>query len=132
MKISELTDLTQIDALVAMAQGWVLDNDMWKRNSNNLVNPKYIVCEMKNYTPSSGNAQTYELIEKFKIEFSQEHYCDEDTGELVYSGIHEAEVLLSQGWRTFTGSTPAEAICKAVIAAKWGDELPDDIWRMVA
>jgi len=112
MKISELEQGSITDALVALAQEWENHSSkLWLTDDGFM--PK------KSYTPSSGNAQTFDLIEKFKINLNYVDHFLEDTYWVANS-------------RTNTGSsTPAISICKAVIASKWGDEIPDEIMEKV-
>ena len=125
MKVSELTDLKQIDQLVAIAQGWevhVNDSGVYKKELvTSMGGAEYY--NYPEYDPTSGNAQTYELIEKFnltslQLKDSWRYYSHETFGSHSYVGRGE-------------GSTPAIAICKAVIASKWGDTIPDDVMEQV-
>ena len=119
-KVSELKAGPQLDALVALAQGWKRYGYVqWSIPSTEerpvgSVRQPNLVSE---YQPSTNRVQWAELIEEFKI--------------------HLDPPILNQGWEAFSakalsmyrqqGSTPAEAICKAVVASKWGDTIPDEI-----
>jgi len=119
MRVSELTDLKQINALVALAQGWELfryDNFgfiMWRTKNGHAWHEDH-------YQPASGNAQTYELIEKFGISVTHnKHKEHPDWLAHIYAVSVQA------------GPTPAIAICKAVIAAEWGENIPDEIMEKI-
>jgi len=120
MKVSELTDLKQINTLVALAQGWVKKISIKPLgNHDYYIHPSkpYIVVYSGPYHPSSGNAQTWELIERLEVSVTKTP--DGWEGDIVGRSL----------WQQ--GATPAIAICKAVIAAKWGDEIPDEIMARV-
>ena len=122
MKVSDLKAGATTDVLVAMAQGWRLEihsggtgasaHEMWHDKSNS--------CVAVNYHPTTKPAQWAELIERFEMRV----------------GMEEVDVWEATAWRDFTaykkrGSTPALAICKAVIASKWGDTIPEEIMEQV-
>jgi hypothetical protein len=123
METSELEAGQITDALVALAQGWELidfpgDGAMYWDDPNG----SSIELEYK-YTPSTtGKAQCFELIEKFQF-----------TVEFVPAiGWRCALDFIDEPQVEIVGcSTPALAICKAVIASKWGDMIPDEMWEKV-
>jgi len=128
MKVSELKAGATLDSLVAMAQGW---DGPHKTNYTRQPNatywiPKGEIREVENYTPSSGNAQTYELIEKFRIQLLPLADDGKYTGEWEAAIINAAGLITGYGY-----STPAEAICKAVIASVYGDVIPNDVMEQV-
>lgn len=110
-----------MDALVAMAQGWTqVLRYQWENANGDLV------VDGRIYEPSSGNAQTYELIEKLRMQLLP----IADDGK--YTGEWEAAIITEQGLVSGYGfSTPAEAICKAAIASEWGYVIPDEIMKQI-
>jgi len=119
MKISELKAGATLDALVALAQPDLQLGDDWKQDGYIILGGFGGTPPIK-YDPSSGNAQTYELIEKFGVAVSPESH-----GKWCAEYYGDGHVNPVEYW----GSTSAEAICKAVIASKWGDTIPDEIWE---
>ncbi|MCK5127689.1 MAG: hypothetical protein KAR42_15635 [candidate division Zixibacteria bacterium] len=116
MKVSELTAGPILNNLTAIAQEWV-EHDYSQRWTpcSIWVNEKGIYPYPQGYQPSDNSpAQAFELIEKFKI------YID-----WLIGGDVRAQSLLKLGTNSAKGSTPAEAICKAVICATLGDELDE-------
>jgi len=110
--------------LTALAQGWELEKPTaWDDDELVWVDNGDLIIYQKDYTPSSGNAQTYELIEKFNLEvnglYKEACYCkNKDPDCKVY-------------WKCIEAKTPALAICKAVIASKWGNTIPDNVMEKV-
>ena len=122
MKVSNLTAGKQLDSLVAMAREWERYGiDQWKIPSldeapvGTIRQPNLVA----DYQPSTNGAQAFELIEEFNILLVP--LADEGR----YTGEWEANI--GESYNSSWGYSPAEAICKAVCAAKWGDEIPDSI-----
>lgn len=125
MKIADLKADATTDALVAMAQGWEWHEsngegiDCWfKRGA------KPWTLAMQNYHPTTNPAQWAELVGEFKVSVKW-MYCDKRWEACTDRNQPEATLI----WGV--GLTPALAICKAVIASVWGDEIPDAIWEKV-
>lgn len=117
MKTSELTG-DKLDYWVAKAQGWVhrvTTEHMAKRGFDE---PFYWRIPSKGfcsqYHPSANWQQCGELIEKFDIELV---YHPRSSGFRSRSGISGP---------FFHGSTPQEAICRAVVASVYGEEVNDE------
>ncbi len=113
MQTSELVAGQQTDALVALAQDWevkpLLTSYWMERGSDKVIMP------IDDYSPSTTRAQWAGLIEVFKL-----------------SPVYDESAWYVIGYRECGYSdTPGLAICKAVIAAKWGDEIPDEILEKV-
>jgi hypothetical protein len=115
MKVSELTG-SDLDYWVALAQGWVQLRGWWYTNERCWVrdSTSYSVSGIaespRPYTPSTNGQQCMELIEKF-IQYHRR---------------------VKSGWcavikhdNKYYGSTPQEAICRAVVASVYGDTVPD-------
>lgn len=119
MKIQDLTD-TQLDGWVAKAQGWVivkltgrspLGDDYWvPREEVGQIAPRHR-GEVYMYSPTSNDAQAMALVKEFDVWLSSEDgvriaSCSPHAGE----AIQEHENL-------------NRAICLAVVASKFGDEV---------
>ena len=115
MRVSELTDHKQINALVAMIA--IPDLDWFMLNGK--VNVELNQGKHYTYCPTQGNQQTYELIEKFDLTIGRAHddYSFAEWGMYSHQRVTEKALAL--------------AICKAVIASKWGDTIPDDVMEQV-
>lgn len=115
MKTADLVADHRTDALVALARKWELlkQDGLWK-DTDGYGRP------VDSYSPSTTRAQWAELIEVFEMDiFSRKK------STLVAIWIDDDTQL------RFIAKTIGLAICKAVIAAKWGDELPDEIWDLL-
>jgi hypothetical protein len=115
MKVSELTG-SELDYWTAKAQEWVIDdfNDgfglIWVTLCNRIAKRQSRKC---NYTPSTNWQQCGELIRKF------------DRIEIITNDECNPPNLVSVDRRNYyQGSTPQEAICRAVVAGVFGDEVP--------
>ena len=115
MQVSELKADSTTDALVALAQGWeqrpTTGQFTWYTKEG------YQAIPVKSYQPSTNGAQAFELIEKFIVNIKSLPIEDNERIWVAHCICHDSEV----------GSTPTLAICKAVIASKWGDEVPDAV-----
>ena len=121
MRVSELEVGPVCDSLVALAQDWALIEsyddsrfDYWEFDDG--------YCDVKEYTPSQGNQQTYEVAQKFKLRVDFKHHT------AAYCRWDE---LTPDYWTEYGGKTTALAVCKAVIASEWGDTIPDDVMEQV-
>lgn len=116
-KTNSLTAGPTLDALVALAQGWyrIKSGGEWWDDRV----PQPFKVYVKSYQPSTNGMQAFELIEKFKIDVLWE---DDKWG--AFSDCDATGT-------NYMASTPAEAICKAVVASKWGYIIPDDIMEQV-
>lgn len=117
MQTSDLVAGQQTDALVALAQGWDIKLSVdWPVVT---LGPAY----MRVYSPSTNPAQWAELIPLLHGVIIEQ---DGDSYYIYVGGIDS----LSGMWLSVDESIGL-AICKAVIAAKWGDVIPDEIWEKV-
>ena len=125
-KLADIPAGDILDALVALAQGWKLlsveGNEMQIIISKTGATIDYLykghtclemlACGKEIYHPSTTvTVQWAELIEKFKCDVMWE---DGEWGSFVDNdcmGIN------------YSGATPQEAICKAVVASVYGDEI---------
>ena len=99
-----------LDYWVARAQGW--DCDEYGNWYEDYVGGAEIVYD---YTPSTNWQQCGELIIRFRV------YLDH-----LISGKWRAQSLLKLGTNSAKGSTPQEAICRAVVASVYGDTVGED------
>ena len=117
MRVSVLTDHKQINALVALAQDWENRGGWLCPDAEGYVG----AVEEREYTPTQGNQQTYELLT----------WLGAQQGGLLSISITEYGCGIVNRMPikmiAVEASTPALAICKAVIASKWGDTIPDEI-----
>lgn len=111
MKITDLSN-EQINYWVAKAQGWKHSAGYWRYDYETQKTGKEIVY--KNYHPSTNWQQAGELVEKFKLEL----WC---LGDNWKAGT----VTLTDGV-VAKADTPRKAICMAVIASVYGDEVNDE------
>ena len=109
MKTSELTG-DKLDYWVAKAQGWNLDTEYDDR-----CNQYTALTGRRFYTPSTNWQQCGELIEKFEADLGPFH--SQQWIACVWSGSEEFSM---------DGITPQEAICRAVVASVYGEEVPND------
>ena len=127
MKTADLVADHRTDALVALARAWELREDMlgvaWYEGADN----KCAIVNKDDYSPSSTRAQWAELQTEFKV--STAWQIDDTWSALCFK---RDEFNKLEDWLPLTAPTLGLAICKAVIAAKWGDEIPDEIWEKVA
>ena len=135
MKIENIPAGPQLDALVAMAQWWELiqltSSSGWMLHPSDYEGIYKWFTEdgekppinKEDYTPSTTPAQWAELIEAFDVSVW-----------VAYDDKTEAKLFGAQtesGRGVYSRAGYGEAICKAVIAAKWGDVIPDDVWEKV-
>jgi len=125
MKTADLIAGPQLDALVALAQDWE-----WEFNSRGYciiwIDGGIIGVNSVLYSPSTNRSQWAELVEVFNVQLLPLA----DDGK--YTGEWEAAVITEIGLVSgYSPSTPGLALCKAVITAEWGDEIPDEIWEKV-
>ena len=131
MKTADLVAGPQTDALVALAQDWEVER---YRQGWRVIRGKCIAYHIgvvgwgnpANYSPSSTPAQWAELIEEFGLS---------PLPHVVENGIITSWSC-ARWWpcnaiKPLIGPEIGLAICKAVIAAKWGDEIPAEILDML-
>ncbi|MDE9495675.1 DUF2591 domain-containing protein [Xenorhabdus bovienii] len=112
IKTSELTGRA-LDWAVCLAIGGTVNAD-----NTVVIPPNGVYCLLSNgsgdFTPSTDWSQCGELIEKYKVKF--EH------GEHIWFASCKRGMLA-------LGRTPQIAICRAVVAARWGNEvdIPDEL-----
>ena len=119
MKVSELKAGATCDALVALAQDLPLSEE-W----NCVVGDGIFIGKgdggMKVYSPSTNGAQCFELIEIFNVEILD--------GFPDRQGVQRKARLplrVDIDWQY--SATTKLAVCKAVIASKFGDTIPCEI-----
>ena len=116
MKITDLTD-EQINYWVAKANRWEEERPQDKQfitaNGNRvcvLDKPPILGYEGWHYHPTTNGEQCFELIEKFEI---WSLYWDEESNWIAITK------LMKEG----TAVNPKRAVCLAVIASVYGDEV---------
>lgn len=134
MKTSELSS-DKLDYWVAKAQGWEkLYNDIlgtiWAHNDE-------LMERTCSYHPATNWQQCGELIEKFGVGLRPQTPKDHDD---YIGGNHHATILRDKS-KTYDygipptvifdqigqyGSTPQEAICRAVVASVYGDTVEEE------
>ena len=116
MKTADLIADHRTDALVALARG----KRFMVKGGTFIVGPLSEGSAWIGYSPSTVPAQWAELIEPF-------------VDNIKWSGIKQIAIdwHVRSGGHVKSASTLGMAICKAVIASKWGDEIPDEIWENV-
>ena len=125
MRTANLVAGPQTDALVALARDWHRQCGGWFSGLR-YGESKFIISK-KEYSPSTTRAQWAELQQTFLVDVLhnsdnvQAWACHNIAGESIEEPIDCFAGLKQDGL----------AICKAVIAAKWGDEIPDEIWDRV-
>lgn len=97
MKTSELTGAL-LDYWVAKAEGW--------------DGSRAAFCAPADYAPSINWAQGGPLIDKYEI-------------DLTYSEHQPGKRIAWNGPTHAFGDTPLQAVCRAVVRAKFGAEVPD-------
>ena len=99
----------ELDYWVAKAQDWDQSKESYDEYHGSLqwVTKKRGWITVDKYVPSTGNQQTYDLIEEFKV-------------DVLWEGSYWAAFTDSDG-DNYTGNTPAEAICRAVVASVFGE-----------
>ena len=129
MRVSELEVGPITDALTALAQEYKLEDvDGYVRVQQlastwiDKPHPAWEACWTK-YSPSQGNQQTYEVAQKFKLRVDFKHHT------AAYCRWDE---LTPDYWTEYGGKTTALAICKAVIASKFGEEIDESILRKIS
>jgi hypothetical protein len=123
MKVSELTG-SELDYWVAKAQGWEKKTFIrgglvyWSNGVTSSIN-------IESYTPTTNWQQCGELIEKFKLVISQNG--DDWTAQVNKPRPPTAKPYSAKSYLgpIGYGSTPQEAICRAVVASVFGDTVPD-------
>ena len=118
--VSTLKAGPTLNALVALAQGWIWNgkDSCWMIPVQTITGDIDFDAIVK-YQPSINGAQAFELIEKFKTDID----CD----ECLWTVIIWPAYGLSANVVKQKGTTTAEAICKSVVASKYGDTIPDDV-----
>ena len=123
MKTADLVAGKQTDALAALAQDWeyeLCDQLMyWFHNPTNTY-----MYDIEDYSPSTTPSQWAELIPLIA------NIIIEQDGDWYYIYSCDIEAIQGQLWLS-SDVKLGLAICKAVIAAKWGDVIPDEIWEKV-
>lgn len=115
IKVSELEG-PKLAEWVARAQGWVLGNpfgtmtDAWLNETGN------IILYEEDYRPDINGTQAMELVQKFKPMLiplpDGDWYAEIEPGE-------------NNGKLGF-GDTPAEVICRAVVASVYGEYVEEE------
>ena len=115
MKLTELTD-EELDRYCALAQGWkevaVAPNLLFWVEGD-IDDPNMVILQ-ENYHPTSNKAQAFKLMEKFEMHVDV-------TDKMTTAVIWEGRVRTEQ----YAG-TPQRAICLAVVASKYGEEVDDE------
>ena len=127
MKISELTCGPQMDALVAMIYYFPDGFPDYGMYGVSTVDDRCSVfidgIGEFDYAPSTtGKAQCFELIDIFF------NYKIGRSSDRTYCHVRNKHDDI---WFSGYGDTPQEAICKAVIAATWGDTIPNEVMKEV-
>ena len=112
-KITALTD-EQINYWVAKAQGWdeieqhgFSNEDVWLHGSDYVMN-------VSDYTPTTNSAQAWDLMIKYELLVGKMH------NEERYG----AKSLTTQNINDISfADTPQKAVCLAVIASVYGEEI---------
>ena len=117
MKISDMTN-EQLDYWVAKAQGWDFVRkqrteygfvyQVWWNSPNSFI-------KAKDYHPSTNWQQAGELVEKFNVMIAPSWVTEKN-------GWHGA---CSYEQEPVSADTPTKAICIAVIASVFGEEIND-------
>ena len=124
MKVSELEAGATCDALVALAQGWELVEDFMDSGCDDWIanDSVWAGYSKEKYQPSTNGGQWAEIVansSRLAIFTSQNNvdalYCD-DKGDHHFITVHY-EISDDIGL----------AVCKAFLASKWGDTIPDEI-----
>lgn len=123
VKISKLNN-EQLDYWVAKAQGWYLerpqDNQFINSDGERVVAgmewPKYWDIPEWLYRPSVDWKQAGELLERYQIAISYPQTPDMSNKNWIAQVRHKKPIR---------GMTPQQAICMAVIASVYGDEVDD-------
>jgi len=112
VKISDLTN-EQLDRLCAEAQGWEKSttNSIWWYKEKSIG--KYPQARIDTYSPTSNDAQAMALVKKLLIDLE---WFSEHAGE----GPYWVACLQDSVWY-MRGDNPNIAICRAVVAAKFGE-----------
>jgi hypothetical protein len=112
MKVSELTG-KELDKWVAMAQPSEDKRFAVTAGLFTLGIPPQSYCDGDPYTPTTNWQQCGELIERFEL-----IVWPSDDSEWSASVMPLSD-------KDYFGSTPQEAICRAVVASVYGDTVPD-------
>lgn len=120
MKTSELTGAL-LDYWVARAEGVTVERLLLPLAKSNLkicyVQPPGLLSGI--FAPSSNWVQGGPLIEKYKIQIeAPRDYKINVTN--WYAGVDGGEMSLFAN-----GDTPLQAVCRVVVASKFGDEVPE-------
>lgn len=118
IKIEDLTD-EQLDEWAALAQGW--EEDEFEEHGQVYSEWKYAggYISKDKYTPTTNPAQWARLIERFEIWLSNDNT---DCDNRWIATTKETHVVGGKDLAGY-GPTPAIAICRAVIASVYGDEV---------
>ncbi len=115
MKVSELEG-AELDYWVAKAQEWdLVDNQtvgyfIWNTPDNDWIDQEI-------YTPTTNWAQCGALLEEFSVDV----YIHEDEGDMEWWGAQAQSKLA-----VYSCPDPRIAICRAVVASVFGEEVSDD------
>lgn len=113
MKVSEL-GREALNRWTAKAQGWKLDcTGRW------LDDDQFKAWKI-DYTPSTNWQQAGELVEKYEISLGKHGSLEIWAADLNPHNIG----TLGKNWH---GPTPQIAICRAVVASVYGDEVPEEV-----
>jgi len=114
VKVSELEG-ADLDRWAALAQGWELYKVRWWVSKDDEW-----LFHVENYTPSTDKAQAMELLIAFKIELYRPDNED-PTWEAEREWFNKEQNRIE--CYTAKGPTPMIAICRAVVASKFGGEV---------
>ncbi|HGW2955524.1 TPA: phage protein NinX family protein [Raoultella ornithinolytica] len=129
VKTANLTGL-QLDVSVAISIGGEVDRP---QDAQVYLNGRHQLCGEHNmlhsshvFSPSTNWSQCGELIERFSISCYQS--ADPATGK-VYHWVGVSELATPGKRRGLIADNPRVAVCRAVVFAKFGDEieLPDEL-----
>ncbi|MEX0495969.1 phage protein NinX family protein [Raoultella terrigena] len=129
VKTANLTGL-QLDVAVAISIGGEIDRP---QDAQVYLNGRHQLCGERGtlhnrdvFSPSTNWSQCGELMERFSISCYQS--ADPATGK-VYHWIGVNELVAPGRRRGLIADNPRVAVCRAVVFAKFGDEieLPDEL-----
>ncbi len=118
MKTSELTG-KDLDHWVAKARGWKLrfdeDECGFTLGSESWYSNDQCICLKEKYSPTTNDAQAFELMVKFKIFPNYCNYRSQYSG--CYYSHGSPRYIYAADLRT--------ALCRAVVASEFGDEVSE-------
>jgi len=109
IKVSSIQPGPQMDALVARARGWKLLKGEYERFGQFVCGDSFMEWE-EDYNPSGNSGQCFELLEEFGTKI--------DMALKFWFGTHAEDFFRLNDKKAW--------ICRAVIAAHFGDEVEVD------